>query len=554
MNRRAFLQSAGLGAAACLAGCGAVSTRTDGPADGAAAPRQRPNIVLILADDMGFSDISCYGGEIPTPHIDALADRGIRFTQFYNTSRCCPTRASLLTGLYPHEAGVGHMVYANHGPGYLGHLNDRCVTLAEVLKGAGYRTMMTGKWHVGHAPGQWPTDRGFDRFYGIHIHVDSYWKVLPGCPVYHNGELAIAPTADPPNTLHPDREWYTTDVFTDWALEFLDETPDDGTPFFLYVAYNAPHWPLEAPEENLAHFRGKYLGGWDRLRQEKLARMKRLGILPEATELPPSECPEWASLSEDDRRELDFRRALYAAQIERMDQNIGRLVARLRERGALENTLLLFLSDNGCSSERGMFGFNWETNRIANYAQWRKVSARRGTSQGEAWCVASNAPLRKYKRFVHEGGIATPLIAHWPAGIRDGGRLTHEVGHLVDIMATCCDVGQAIYPPAVEGRVIHAPRGTSLAPVLAGGSLGLDRTLYWEHERHAAVRQGKWKLVTLNAADEAAWELYDMTTDRSELHDLAAAQPERAAELKRLWTAWAKETNVLPWPADRKKR
>lgn len=206
----------------------------------------RPNVVVVLADDMGYSDIGCYGGEIPTPNIDALAAGGLRFTQFYNTSRCCPTRAALLTGVYSHEAGVGHMVYQNRGRGYLGYLNDRCVTFAEALRPAGYQTLMAGKWHVGHAPGQWPTDRGFEHFYGIHIHIDSYFKVLPNCPVFYDGRLAIPPTADPPNTLHPDKEWYTTDVFTDWALKFLDEA-DRDQPLLLYLAHNAPHFPLEAP-------------------------------------------------------------------------------------------------------------------------------------------------------------------------------------------------------------------------------------------------------------------------------------------------------------------
>ena len=239
----------------------------------------RPNIVLIMADDMGYSDVGCYGGEINTPNIDRLAADGLRFTQFYNTGRCCPTRASLMTGLYPHEAGLGHMVYGDKGPGYHPFLNKQCVTIAEVLKDAGYRTMMAGKWHVGHKKGQWPIDRGFEHFYGIHIHVDSYFKVLGGCPVYHNHELVIAPTSDPENTLHPDQEWYTTDVFTDWSLKFLEEATGDDKPFFLYTAFNSPHWPLEAPDENIANYKGKYADGWDVLREYKLARMKKLGIV-----------------------------------------------------------------------------------------------------------------------------------------------------------------------------------------------------------------------------------------------------------------------------------
>ncbi len=512
---------------------------------------ERPNIVVILADDMGYSDIGCFGGEIPTPNIDALAAGGLRFTQFYNTSRCCPTRAALLTGVYSHEAGVGHMVYQNRGRGYLGYLNDRCVTFAEALRPAGYQTLMAGKWHVGHAPGQWPTDRGFEHFYGIHIHIDSYFKVLPNCPVFHDGQLAIPPTANPPNTLHPDKEWYATDVFTDWALKFLDEA-DRDQPFLLYLAHNAPHFPLEAPEENIAHFKGKYLGGWGRLREERLARMKQLGIVASDTPLSPSENEPWENVSESDRRELDFRRAIYAAQIERLDQNIGRLVHKLKDLGELDNTLILFLSDNGCLAENGMYGLKWEQNRIANYADWRKESGW-SVSQGQAWACASNTPFRLYKRWVHEGGIATPLIAHWPQVIRDGGRLTSQPGHVVDIMATLCDIAGADYPTERNGQAVKALRGESLLPTFRNPDETRSRTLFWEHEKHAAIRDGDWKLVTKNASNPAAWELYDLSRDRVELNNLAADKPDLVTNLSDRWTAWATESNALPLFADRKK-
>lgn len=513
----------------------------------------RPNIVLIMADDMGYSDIGCYGGEIPTPNIDGLAAGGLRFTQFYNTGRCCPTRASLMTGLYPHEAGVGRMVYANRGPGYLGYLNDQCLTIAEVLANAGYQTMMSGKWHVGHAQGQWPTDRGFQQFYGIHIHVDSYFKVLPNCPVYHNGQLAIPPTTDPPNTLHPDDEWYTTDVFTDWALKFLNETKPAEKPFFLYLAYNSPHWPLEAPRENIEHFQGKYLDGWDNLRETKLAKMKELNIVSDDSVLSPSENPTWHSIPEADRVELDFRRAIYSAQIERMDENIGRVVEKLEQMDVMDNTLILFLSDNGCCAEGGMFGYKWQKNGVDNYAQWRKES-RRSSSTGQAWACASNTPFRLYKHWVHEGGIATPLIAHWPKVIDETGELTHQPGHVVDIMATCCDVGKAEYPKEQNEKTIHPMRGISLVPAFQNPENVQPRTLYWEHEQHAAIRDGKWKLVSLDGTDETQWCLYDMEQDRTELHDLSEAMPERVENLKKRWTKWAQETNVLPWFRDRKKK
>ncbi len=517
------------------------------------AEADRPNIVLIMADDMGYSDIGCYGGEIPTPNIDGLAAGGLRFTEFYNTGRCCPTRASLMTGLYPHEAGVGHMVYANRGPGYLDHLNDQCVTIAEVLASAGYQTMMAGKWHVGHAPGQWPTDRGFEQFYGIHIHVDSYFKVLPGCPVYHNGQLAIPSTADPPNTLHPEKEWYTTDVFTDWALKFLGETKPAEKPFFLYVAYNSPHWPLEAPDENVEHFRGKYHGGWDKLRETKLARMKQMGLVSKDTVLSPSENPTWAGIPEPDRLELDFRRAIYSGQIERMDQNVGRIVAKLQQMGAIDNTLIFFLSDNGCSAEGGMFGYKRNENRIANHSEWRKESVR-SSSTGQAWACASNTPFRLYKRWVHEGGIATPLIAHWPNAIEQTGGLAHQPGHVVDIMATCCDVANAQYPKQRGGKDIHAMRGISLVPAFQDPANVQPRTLFWEHEQHAAIRHGDWKLVSLKAADENQWCLYDLEKDRTETHDLSASMPTQVEDLKRRWTHWAEQTDVLPWPNQRARK
>lgn len=512
----------------------------------------RPNIVLIMADDMGFSDIGCYGGEVRTPNIDQLAKNGLRFTQFYNTGRCCPTRASLLTGLYPHEAGLGHMVYSDKGPGYHPYLNRHCVTIAEVLRAAGYRTMMTGKWHVGHKPGQWPFDRGFEHFYGIHIHVDSYFKVLPGCPVYHNNKLAIAPTADPENTLQPNQEWYTTDVFTDWSLKFLDEAKDDTRPFFLYTAYNSPHWPLEAPDENIANYKGEYDKGWDILREQKLTRMKAMGIVSAETELSPSGCPKWTSLTEADRKELAFRREIYAAQIERMDQNIGRMIAKLRELGILDNTLVLFLSDNGCCAEGGMFGYQWKKNTSADFKQWRKRSGRSG-STGEAWSNASNAPFRLHKRWVHEGGIATPLIAHWPKVIAEGGALSHQVGHVVDVMSTCIDVAGAEYPESFANRDIKPSPGRSLMPALREPSLTKDRTVYWEHETHAAVRSGNWKLVSLNGTDANAWELYDLSDVRTETSNVVKQYPDRVRQLADEWTAWARQANVLPWPKDRNK-
>lgn len=511
---------------------------------------ERPNIVVILADDMGFSDIGCYGGEIETPNIDGLAAGGLRFTQFYNTGRCCPTRAALLTGLYSHEAGLGHMVYRDKGVGYHPFLNRQCVTIAEVLHHSGYQTLMSGKWHVGHQPGQWPTDRGFQKFYGIHIHVDSYFKVLPGCPVFHDDQLAIPPTAEPPNTLHAEQEWYTTDVFTDWSLKFLEQAATNDEPFFLYTAFNAPHWPLEAPDENIVNYRGKYEHGWDDLRQQKLSRMKDLGIVSSRTDLSPSECPPWMTLSKPEQSEATFRREIYAAQIERMDQNIGRLVQSLDDLGELQNTLIFFLSDNGCCAEGGMHGYQWGKNQRDNFSDWRKQSGR-SSSMGEAWSNASNTPFRRHKRWVHEGGIATPMIVHWPDVIREKGKLTHQVGHVIDILPTCLEVAGADYPQRFSGHAIKPTPGKSLLFSFLDPSKSIQRTLYWEHETHAAIRNGDWKLVSLNARDDKAWELYDLSDVRTELEDQSKTQIDRVETLKSSWLRWAEQANVLPWPQDR---
>ncbi|MEM1226800.1 MAG: arylsulfatase [Planctomycetota bacterium] len=510
----------------------------------------RPNIVLIMADDMGYSDIGCYGGEIRTPHLDALAEQGLRFSQFYNTGRCCPTRASLMTGLYPHEAGLGHMVYGDKGAGYHPYLNQQSVTIAEVLKQSGYQTMMSGKWHVGHRKGQWPTDRGFDHFYGIHIHVDSYFKVLPGCPVYHNDVQVIGATAHPENALHPGEEWYTTDVFTDWSLKFLDEAMTVDRPFFLYTAYNSPHWPLEAPDENIALCRGRYDQGWNQLRSSKLDRMKELGLIHQATQLSSSQCPDWDSLAPTEQQELAFRREIYAAQIERMDQNIGRLVNKLRENDLLDNTLILFLSDNGCCAEGGMFGYRWKQNTKASFPNWRKQSGR-SSSTGEAWSNASNTPFRLHKRWVHEGGIATPLIAHWPGRITDVGAISHQPAHVIDILATCLDVAGGRYPRKFRSQSIKPTRGLSLLPFLLDPTRRLERTLYWEHETHAAVRHGDWKLVSINAMEPTVWELYKMDLVRTETDNVAEQHPDLVEQLQSNWRNWAEETNVLPWPRDR---
>jgi len=538
----------------------------------AADPPPRPNVVILFVDDMGYSDVGCFGGEIDTPNLDRLAAAGARFTQFYNTSRCCPSRAALLTGLYSHQAGIGMMVYRDHGPGYRGNLNDRCVSFGEVLRSAGYQTMLVGKWHAGHQPHSRPEARGFDRFTGIYPHIDSYWKVLPACDIYRDRQLLIPAGENPVNPYRPDEEFYTTDFFTDAAIDYVDRALEDRSkPFLLHVCYNVPHFPLEAPDDLIAKYRGKYLAGWDRLREEKLGRMKELGIVPPGQKLPQvmgfvnekiegftqvgvetGALPRWDSLDEADRRELDFRRAIYAAQIDRFDQNVGRIVRHLDRRGILDDTLILFFSDNGCSGEMELFGMNWGKYTSENYDQWRKRGGW-SISQGQCWASYSNAPLRKYKKFVHEGGIASPFIAHWPAGIAKPGRIVGgRFFHLIDVMPTLCEAAGAQYPKSYGGRRIAPAEGVSMLPwITGGGSDGKPRTLYWQHENHAAIRFGDWKLVTVNDRDEGAWELYDLSADRSESENLIAERPEIAERLKARWHRWAQRVHAVPFPEDR---
>jgi len=532
----------------------------------------RPNIVILFVDDMGYSDIGCFGGEIDTPNLDRLAADGVRFTQFYNTSRCCPSRASLLTGLYSHQAGIGMMVYRSHGQGYEGNLNDRCVTFGEVLRAAGYRTMLAGKWHAGHEPRSRPEVRGFDHFTGIYPHIDSYWKVLRACDVYRDRKLFIPADEDPVNPYDPKGEFYTTDFFTDVALDYIDGAlQEKSKPFLLHVCYNVPHFPLEAPDELIEKYRGRYIRGWDKLREEKLERMKQMGIVSEAQKLPPVRAfenrmipgftrvgvetdylPKWDSLSDEDRRELDFRRAIYAAQVDRFDFNVGRIVAHLTKRGILDNTLILFFSDNGCSGELGNFGMNWGKHTMDNYRRWRKAGGW-SISQGECWASFSNTPLRKYKKFAHEGGIASPLIAHWPAGIEKPGRICNrQMFHLIDVMPTLCELAGATYPQTRDGKKIVPAQGISMVPFITGTDAKVEpRTLYWQHENHAAVREGDWKLVTTNDRDETAWELYNLAADRSEMDDLIRQRPEIAERLRRKWQRWAEDVHAVPYPETR---
>lgn len=481
---------------------------------------KRPNIILMMADDMGFSDLGCFGSEIATPNLNRLSQHGIRFTHFYNTARCCPTRSALLTGLYSHQAGVGHMVQDRGTPAYQGFLNDRCVTIAEALKPAGYNTLMTGKWHVGEQRPHWPTDRGFDRYFGLITGADNYFKP--------QRQMALE---DKPWKPAADEKFYMTDAFTNYAVGRIGEYAAKPNPYFLYMAYTAPHWPLHALPSDIAKYRGKYKKGWDALREERHARQKKLGVVKAQWALTPrdAEVPAWQSVATQD--DFDLRMAVYAAQVDRLDQDIGRVLAKVKDTGQEENTLVMFLSDNGGCAEEKIAG---ET--LAGPVG----TAESFTSYGKPWANASNTPFRLYKHWVHEGGISAPFIAYWPDKIKKGGSMHHDPAHVIDLMATCLDVSGASYP---AGKI--PLEGRSFAPAFEGRPRQLHESIFWEHEGNRAVRQGKWKLVSRHPQ---GWELYDLEADRTELHNMADAQPERVKAMVGDYEAWAQRCGVLPWP------
>ncbi|MCG6186302.1 arylsulfatase [Maribellus maritimus] len=504
----------------------------------------KPNIILILSDDMGYSDPGCFGGEVETPNLDALANKGLRLTQFYNGARCCPTRASLMTGCYPHQTGIGHMTntpadFAQHDlgiPEYRGFLNKNCVTIAEVLKEAGYTTLMTGKWHLGISDkSKWPLQRGFDKFYGLIPGASNFFKpVYPRGITYMNDTVSVS-----------DDDFYTTDAFTDYAIQFIDEakTENSKKPFFLYLAYTAPHWPLNAPRKVVEKYKGKYMEGWTKLREARYERMQEMGIIDEKWDLSPQDWRDWNTLSEEKKIEMDLRRAIYSAMIDQMDQNIGKLVSHLKDQNILDNTLIIFLNDNGACAEGGELG--------GGPAEQLDTKEGYFLSYGGAWANASNTPYREYKHWVHEGGIGTPFIAHWPKVIpkENEGRIVSEYGFLPDLMATFVDVAQTTYPEEYRGNRIVPTSGKSLVPLLKGENKPIHtEPIFWEHEGNKAVRLGKYKLVSKwNKERETEWELYDLETDRSEMHNIASQQPEKVNEMEKMYEEWAQANHVLAW-------
>ncbi len=537
-----------------------------------------PNIILIMGDDMGYSDIGSYGGEIRTPNLDALASNGLRFTQFYNTARCCPTRASLLTGLYPQQAGVGHMVNDRGTPAFRGDLSKNAVTIAEVLKGAGYSTYMSGKWHItpyvvdNPDKHNWPRQRGFDKFFGM----------ISGA-----GSLYDPRSLTEDNEYVPPRQgFYCTTDFTDYAVKSITEHKDDN-PFFLYLAYTAAHWPMHAPKKAVDKYKGHYDKGWDKVRENRFDRMKKLGLVKDEWLLTPRDSfvVPWSEDIPDKAWEL-ANMETYAAMTTLMDEGIGQVMDALKHKGQLENTLIIYLQDNGACAEE----LDWIKNRDHKKADvpmkpndiqtemipfvtrdGKPIKIMRDgwpgppdgyTAYGLNWANASNTPFREYKHWVHEGGISTPLIVHWPAKINpetSGGEFRTEPTHLIDIMATCVDVGEANYPKAFNGNKIQPMEGKSLVNIFEKKRLERE-AIYWEHEGNRAVRMGKWKLISkankkhsyiwdkVDEMEISNWELFDMEKDRTEMHNIATANLELVNKMASMWLDWGKRTGIVPRP------
>ncbi|BCX49460.1 glycosylhydrolase family 43 [Haloferula helveola] len=532
----------------------------------------RPNVLVILADDLGFSDLSCYGSEIATPNLDRLASGGAKFSAFYNSARCCPSRASLVTGLHPHEAGIGSFTTReprkNSSPAYTGHLLPNTATVAEILGDAGYSTWMVGKWHMGD-PG--PIERGFQNYYGyknFQAHSENQW----------DPDLYVRlPQGTKPEVLVPGDEFYVTDVFSDYALEFLRQArtgENKEKPWLLYLAHSSPHFPIQAPKESIDRHVDTYRRGWDALRSERFERQKKLGLVSADAELPPraqvpvdrediangfsgKPNPAWDSLPADRREDLARRMATFAAMVEHVDQGIGRIIADLEKNGELDNTLIFFTSDNGACYEWGPFGFDEHSRRGITTLHTGAALAKMGQdgthhSYGSAWANLGNTPLDMYKHFCHEGGIASPLIVHWPNGLKKQDGFVTEPSHIMDIVPSICEATGAAYPEKRKGTEIQPVSGVSILGAAAGKPLAV-RSIPIEHQQARGLRRGDWKIVWgKRQPEEVRWELYNLAHDRSEQHDLAAEKPEILNELVAEWETWARKVGAEPFDKPKK--
>lgn len=500
----------------------------------AQAQQKKPNIIIILVDDMGFSDIGSFGGEIPTPNIDILAKNGIRLNNFYNAARCCPTRASLLTGLYPHQAGMGYMATDRYKdiPAYQGYLNSSCVTLGEAMKMNGYFTIMTGKWHVGQKDdgGVTPWSRGFDRSFNTIAGNFYYDDAI--ARLYLNGRRVNNKEELPAN-------WYTTDLWVDYGVKFIDEAKKTGKPFIWYLAHNAPHYPLQAPEAEIEKFRGKFMKGWEVLRTERYQRQVNMGVIDSAMPLPPMNpfIPKWETLSLAEKKKQDDLMAVYAAVVSRIDISVGNLIKELKKRGEYENTIIMFMSDNGGNAEGGIEGRYFGENPGA-------VHSHLSVSQG--WAELNNTPFWLYKQSTSEGGIATPFIFSWPYGIADSlkGNILPTRGHIMDMMPTCLEIANGTYPAGFKGEEILPMEGVSLFPIVLNQPVPRHKPIFWEHQGNKAMIKDEWKIVS-NTREP--WQLYNLKTDRTEVKDLAVEYPEQLRKMVYEYNNWFERVEAMPY-------
>ncbi len=475
----------------------------------------RPNILLIMADDMGFSDIGCYGGEVQTPHLDRMAKEGVRFTHFYNNAKCTTTRASLLSGMYPRNQGNS--------------IPLDIPTIGETMRAAGYQTALSGKWHLGSRSPQRPIDRGFDEYYGLMDGCCNFFNPAQPDPEAKGNKVRVFGHNDQLIKEFP-KDFYSTDAFASHAIETIKQFHSVGKPFFLHLAFTSPHYPLHARPEDIQKYRGKYKMGWEELRRQRHARQLQLGILDPKWKLSLTDSAsyDWSHANQDWE---DHRMATYAAMIDRMDYNIGRVLETLQLLGIDENTIVMFLSDNGgCTEEPGGRDDTQEPGIVSTY-----------TAVGPAWGWAQNTPFRRYKSWVNEGGISTPLIVRWPGKI-PASTMTHEVGHIIDVLPTCLEVSHSEPMQEIRGKTVAPMEGKSLLPLFMNQTRAGHEQLYWEWSGNCAVREGRWKLVWDSLNKPRAWQLFDMQEDRTELNDLASVHPERVAKMTALYQTWAEKT------------
>lgn len=492
----------------------------------------RPNIVLILVDDMGYSDIGCFGSEISTPNIDRLANEGIRMTQFYNAARSCPSRAALLTGMYHHKTGIGAMTNNFGLPAYQGFLNQQCLTLAEGLKTGGYSTYMSGKWHVGDPRECWPYNRGFDKSFAYIGGATPYFKIERKSDKDEDVKLVIDGNHyDPPKD-----KFYTTDAFSQFAVDYI-QGHKEKNPFFLYVSYTAPHWPLQAYPEDIAKYKGVYDKGWDKMREERYERMVGMGLIGKECQLSPRDetVPAWDSLTDKEKEYWSQIMAIYAAMMDRVDQGVGNILSALEKKKILDNTLVIFVSDNGgCMEKAGKF---------ADLSQFTGPmgSAESFLAYEANWANVSNTPFRYFKHWMHEGGISAPFVARYPKMIKAGSQ-SSQPAHFIDIMPTFLDLANIKYPTTYKDNTPKPLDGVSIIPILKGYDKPVHDVLYFEHLGFRAVRQGKWKIVS--TFPENTWELYDLSVDRTEQNNLSNQYPEIVTQMDGLYQAWTNRSEV----------